>query len=341
VVGEAGIGKTSVLDHARALAGEHGFRVGVGHGEAMEATLPFGLMAQVLTGLGGEALEGPGVVPAGPDARAARFYAVRRWLEHSAADPVLLAIDDLHWSDADSLALLSFLCRRLAGLPVAVVATLRPWPQEAHLAAAGLAHDGRASVERLAPLTRAGTAALLTARSGRPVSEAEIDRAAEVTAGNPLLLEQVALALARGQGIPRLAAGWRGHPEQLLLTRFAGVPAAGLECARAAAVLGTRFRSELAVALASLDHRHGDQALDALERTGLVRAGRAGGAEFAHPLFRQALYDDLGESLRARLHARAFSLLAERGLNDEAAEHAMKAGLAGDSVAISVLTNAG
>jgi ATP/maltotriose-dependent transcriptional regulator MalT len=340
VVGEAGIGKTAVLDHARALAGEHGFRVGAGHGEAMEATLPFGLMAQVLTGLGGDALDGPGVVPAGPDARAARFYAVWRWLEQSASDPVLFAIDDLHWSDADSLALLSFLCRRLAGLPAAVIATLRPWPQEAHLAAAGLAHDGRASIERLAPLSRPGVAALLTARSGRHVSEAEIDRAAEVTAGNPLLLEQVALTLAQGLGIARLA-GWRGHPEQLLLTRFAGVPAAGLGCARAAAVLGTRFRPELAVALADLDRRHGDQALDALERSGLVRASRAGGAEFAHPLFRQALYDDLGESLRARLHAQAFSLLAERGLNDEAAEHAMKAGLAGDSAAISVLTNAG
>ena len=60
-----------------------------------------------------------------------------------------------------------------------------------------------------------------------------------------------------------------------------------------------------------------------------------------HPLFRQALYDDLAGPVRARLHARAFAVLHARGLDAQAAEHALQAGLAGDLEAAAVLEEAG
>ncbi len=342
VLAEPGLGKSSTLENACSLASQRAFSTGLGRGEAMEMALPFGLLAQAVGGLGGsEAFGGPGD-PSGPDLRAARFYAVRRWLEQSAPKPALLALDDVHWSDPDSLALLSFLCRRIAGLPVAVVATLRPWPTSGRQVAEALAQAGFASVERLDPLSRAGTAALLADRAGRPLTAAEVERAAGICAGNPLLLEQVAAAIAHGDDLPQTRAGVRPRLHgQLLLARFAGLPSAGLRCARAAAVFGTRFRPDLAVGLASLDHHDGDEALDALERGGLVRPSSAGGAEFVHPLFRQALYDDLGSTIRARFHGRAFSLLVGRGLAEEAVEHAVKADLAGDAAAIAVLTRVG
>ncbi len=56
-----------------------------------------------------------------------------------------------------------------------------------------------------------------------------------------------------------------------------------------------------------------------------------------HPLFRQALYDDLAGPVRARLHARAFAALIERGMEAQAAEHAVLARLAGDQQAVAVL----
>lgn len=342
VLAEPGLGKTSVLDDACRNAKDD-FSIGLAKGEAMESVLPFGFLAQALSALGGaDLLYRRGHDQTAPDSRAAIFYAVWRWLESAAPRPALLALDDLHWADADSLALLSFLCRRLATLPVAVVATLRPWPESARLIAEGLAHDAHASVERLEPLSLDSAALLLADHARRQLGDAEVARAAEICAGNPLLLEQVGLAVARGEEIPVAEAGEiHGVHDRLLLGRFAGLPPAGLACARAAAVLGARFRPDLAVRLADLSQRDADGALEALDRSGLVRPVRPGWVEFVHPLFRQALYDDLGGSTRSRIHGRAFSLLVERGLEEEAVEHAVKANLVGDPTAVAVLHRMG
>ena len=341
VLAEAGLGKTSVLDSACRNAKDE-FSIGLARGDAMETALPFGLLSQALSALGGDVLDGQSREPSGPDRRAARFYAVLRWLEQSAPRPALLALDDVHWADSDSLALLSFLCRRIAALPVAVIATLRPWPPSARLVAEALTHDCYASIERLEPLTRSAAAILLAEHARRRLDDAEVDRASNLCAGNPLLLEQVALAVARGEEIPRAdGREMRGAQDRLLLGRFAGLPAAGMACARAGAVFGAHFRPDLAVRLAGLSQREGDDALDALERGGLVQPGRQGKTEFTHPLFRQALYDELGGTVRARFHARAFALLTERGLDEDAVEHAVKADLAGDQAAIAVLQRVG
>jgi hypothetical protein len=141
VVGEAGLGKTTSLTQARMLAAPD-VRVGLGRGDVMETSLPFGVLAAALGAVGNHDLVAspPGDKGVG-DVRAARFYGVLRWLERTTG-PVLLALDDLHWADPDSLALLSFLCRRLEGFPVAVLGTLRPWPPAAHELVSALSHDG-------------------------------------------------------------------------------------------------------------------------------------------------------------------------------------------------------
>ena len=66
-----------------------------------------------------------------------------------------------------------------------------------------------------------------------------------------------------------------------------------------------------------------------------------GGVRFVHPLFAQALYDDLPAPVRARLHARSFEVLARRGLDAEAAEHALRAGLRDTPEVIAALERAG
>lgn len=343
VVGEPGLGKTSVLAHTRRLAGSD-FVVGAAAGDPMETALPFGLAVQALAGLGGERLlmAGEPAAPGG-DTRTARFYRVLRWLEvQDGGGPVLLALDDLHWSDTDSLSLLSFLCRRLATLPVALIAALRPWPPEAEQMCLGLAQEGPTTLERLVPLSEAAARRLLAVRLGGAPSDELVARAWRLGGGNPLLLEQIAISIDRGDGLPeaRPEAGG-GARTGLLLSRFAGLPDAGMACARSASVLGVHFRPEVACELAQLDEREADLALEALWRSGLVRAAGREQLEFAHPLFQQALYDGLGVPRRLRLHARAFAALRRRGLEAEAAEHALPGGLFGDPAPIALLERLG
>jgi DNA-binding CsgD family transcriptional regulator len=341
VVGEAGLGKTTCLGQAAVLASPM-VRVGLGRGDVMEAALPFGVFTAALGAVGcQDLLLAPSVGAGFGDVRAARFYGVLHWLE-KVTDPVLLALDDVHWADPDSLALLSFLCRRLAGLPVAVLGTLRPWPPGAHELAGALVYDGHASLQRLAPLSDDAAATLLTARSGGLVAEAESRAMAALCAGNPLLVEQVAGSIGRQArtGGP-IEVGNAVGAEGIVLARFAGLPAAALRVAKAASVLGTRFRPALATEVADLDGQQAEAALSALCGSGLVRAETETTVGFVHPLFGQSLYHDLAAPVRAGLHARAFAVLCAHGLEAEAVEHAVRADLIGDQAAIAVVERAG
>ena len=339
IAGEAGLGKSAVLGTATSLAGDR-FRIGFASGDPMQASLPFGLFGQALHSLGA-----PDLVDAAPagsspvDARAAHVYGVLRWLE-SAGMPILLALDDIHWADQDSLLLLSFLARRLESLPVALIATFRPWPEGAAQIASSLAHEGRATLDRLEPLTEEAAADLLSERVGH-ADAGLFQRAWKACAGNPLLLEQTGLAISRGENLPEDAAGRRStFSHDLLLARFAGLTGTGIRLAQAASVFGSRFRPQLAIALAQLNEAEADSALEAIGRSGLVREAGDDMLEFVHALFAQAAYEDLG-AIRPRYHARAFQILARHGLEAEAAVHARSAGLVGDPEAVALIERVG
>lgn len=340
--GEPGLGKTTVLDVASGLAAPS-FLVAVARGDVMETALPFGLAAQAVELLGGAEVLDVTMPAASPsDARASRFYRTFRWLSTLALTrPVMLGLDDLHWSDGDSLALVAFLCRRIGALPVAIVGTLRPWPPAAdevclHLAAAGHAH-----VERLSSLSERAASALLADRLGHDLAAEVINEAWNSTAGNPLLLEEVAEAMATAEPSGGSVGPGRLEHSAMLLRRFGGLPEPGVRLACAASVLGTRFRPELAVALAQEDEEEATLALEALSRSGLIHSVGDGTSEFTHLLFRQALYDDLSPLVREDLHGRAFRLLSARDMEAEAAEHALWGNLFGDPDAVEVLQRAG
>ena len=339
ILGEAGLGKTTVLEFACGLAAASSWRVAGARGDVMETALPFGLAVQAVELLGGAEVLDVAIPAASPDdARASRFYRTFRWLSTLAErGPVVLGLDDLHWSDGDSLALVAYLCRRIASLPVAVVGTLRPWPPTAEEVCLHLAAAGHVRVERLPSLSARAARALLVRRLGHEPAPDVIAEAWSSTAGNPLLLHEVAVAIAAGGTVRR------GHLEHgaVLLRRFGGLPEPGVRLARAASVLGTKFRTELAVALAREDEEEATLALDALSRSGLIRHVGDGTAEFTHLLFRQALYDDLAPLVRGDLHGRAFRLLSARDMEAEAAEHALWGNLFGDSDAVDVLERAG
>ncbi|MFN2465874.1 MAG: AAA family ATPase [Candidatus Dormibacteria bacterium] len=342
LLAEGGLGKTTGLETTRNMVAP-GWVVASAKADAMESSLPFGLLRQALRQVPGSLLEwGVDLSPSSEtDTRASQFFRVEQWLERTAVQPLLLVLDDLHWSDPDSLSLLAFLCRRLRNLPVAIVGALRPWPPEAREVVEGLALDGHVSIERLAALTAAGASTLLESRVGHTLGNSLTERAWRLCSGNPLLLEQVARGIARGDEVPEPGAR-PSDVNNILLARFAGVPAAALRLAQAASVFGARFRPALAGQMAHLPDREADLALQALLAAGLVVGATPGWASFVHPLFCQALYDDMQPPLRERLHAQAFALLRERRVEaSEMAEHALRGNLVGDPAAVQALEDAG
>ncbi len=324
VLGEAGLGKTTLLDHAVKLGGGR-MAIGIGRADVAEAALPFGLTGQALEPLlGGEVLSPWGPQRALPD----RLYAILYRLREVAVRPLLIALDDAHWADPDSVTLLRLMCRRLAGLPVGMVVTSRPWPPALARAAEELAEEGLVDLERLLPLTPSAATDLLGQRIGDRASLDDIGAAVASCGGNPLLLMHVAAEVEAGRALPdhgRQSGG--SWASRLLLSRFIGMGPAGEAYLQAASVLGGRFRPEIAAEVAGLGPADAADALAALVGAGLLVDAGDGWAAFSHHLVRLAVYDQVAPQ-HAHLHEAAFRvLLARKAPAAQVAEHAMAARL--------------
>jgi DNA-binding CsgD family transcriptional regulator len=339
-VGEAGLGKTSLLLRAQEAAGKR-VALATGRGEAMEAVLPFGLLAQVMSAVGPTPaslpvpLFEPVVEPATPHHR------VLRHLQSMRGRQVVFLLDDLHWADRDSLEVICFLARRLGSLPVGIIGALRPWPEDAYEAVRRLVAAGDATMERLQPLSRPASSMLLASLQGTDVDPAVEAQSWALCRGNPLLVEQLVLALARGEALSKSSAGDPALPDHILLTRFAALDRTTLTYARAASVHGRTFYPDITAAVTELSVTEVDRALEVLGRTGLVEDGPGSALAFVHPVLAQVLHDDLGSAARRRLHTRYVDVLIERGLDNEAAEHALRSSEPGDQKASALLERTG
>jgi DNA-binding CsgD family transcriptional regulator len=328
VVGEAGLGKTSVLawavDAARAV-----FRIGSGRADVAEAMLPFGILEQTLK---------PLITGSDELAQPPRFWTVLRQIRELADRPLLIALDDLHWADPDSLALIRLLCRRLAELPVALIATARPWPDPAARMAEALELENLAAIVRLTPLSRAAAEIVLRANAPVGLPDATVGQALDACSGNPLLLVQ----LAKTADLQVESGGLEQAEKRILLARFLSVGEIERRYIRAASVLRPGFPTSIAAEIAGIDSHQVVDTLQSLFGTGLLHATGDDRAEFAHALIRQAVYEEVSPPARVHLHQLAFqALLAHDADPAEAAEHALAAHLTGDRAAIAALAQAG
>jgi tetratricopeptide (TPR) repeat protein len=358
VEGPAGIGKTTVLDAARAAAVEHDLPVLAARGTELERTHAFGgarrLLAPHVDLLGERSFAGPaaaaravladgtGAAPGEPEPTAARLLGLVALLGALCEErgPLAVTVDDAHWLDDQTLDLLAMVCSRLDTLPLVLVAAARTGEAELTPSLARLAADAAVRRLRLAPFGVEGVSAVLGERLGRPV-EAELARTAlEATGGNPWFVGALADELARNG---TTAAGLQAlAPEAIADTveaRVAAAAAEGRAVAQALVVLGDDAEPRHVAKLTGLRFERAVEVLEALARSGVL--GSSSPPRFAHAIVRAAFERRMPPGRTALDHREAALILAAEGAPAErAAAHLLRTEPAGETWAVEVLVEA-
>ncbi|GAA3651460.1 hypothetical protein GCM10022237_09110 [Nocardioides ginsengisoli] len=308
VSGEAGIGKTRILGEARRIATAHGFRVLHGTGWDDPGTPPFWLWVQVLRDVpGGREALAPGVD------RFALFESVAATLDRLAdGAPVLVVLDDLHWTDAGSLRLLGFVERTLAHRPVLVVAGWRDHEAAPDPAIAELAAELATCAEPV-PLTGLDADAvreLVRAEGGVVLSADEADAVRERSGGNPLFVGELA-RLAADRGNAAVLAEVPGSAVAVIRRRLGRVSQPCHELLVAAAVAGTASSLDVVQRLTGQPPATVAALLDEAVAAGLAR-DVGGRVELPHPLVRAAVAGSVPATRVRELHRAVAALLADR-----------------------------
>ncbi len=238
--------------------------------------------------------------------------------------PVLLVLEDLHWADASTRDMVTFLSRMLHRERVALVLTYRT--DDLHrrhplrAVVADLLRLSDVTSVELSALPPAAMGELLSSLQSGPVpgpgSAAILNRIVERADGNPYYAEELLAAFSDAGPLPSGLAA-------LLLSRVERVSDAAQQVLRAAAVEGRRADDEIVRALVTDYAGLADPEYDAAVRelvahqllvpvlTDAEHQADSGYA-FRHALLREAVYNDLMPGERTRLHARLAVLLAAR-----------------------------
>ena len=372
-VGEPGIGKTRLLAELAARADARGLLVLTGSASELEHDLPFwvfvealdeyvgGLEPHRLTSLDDDvrhelALVFPSLsrfAAAGGGALQHERYrshrAVRELLERlTAATPLVLVLDDLHWADAASVELLGALLRRPPAAPVLMALAVRPRQVHERLSAATeRAHrQGMLARIELGALTRAEARELLGERADGAAAAALY----EESGGNPFYLEQLARSPDRAPdgaaAVPALPGADLEVPPAVaaaLVEELALLSDGARLVLEGAAVSGDPFAPELAAAAAGTSEASALEALDELLGLDLVRETEVPRRfRFRHPLIRRAVYESTPGGWRLSAHARSDETLAARGASAaERAHHVERSARQGDAAAVVTLREAG
>ena len=336
---QAGLGKTRLLQVAREVGTNAGLNVLAGRATELERDFPFALVRQLFEPrlIALSAPERDALFEGASAARAALGLDAGDGLAHDAfavlhdlywmtaalaeREPLLLAIDDAHWSDAASLDYLGFLLPRLEELPVLVVVTSRPDEPDVPDSLGRIVTDALARRLTPAALSRDATTALLAAELGHAPELAFAAACHEVSGGNPFLLRELARTLVAQEirpGAEQAELVRELAPERVartILVRMARLAPEAGAVARALAVLGDDSDHRLVGELADLDPEAAVRGADALRASAILDPSAS--LRFIHPLVRNAVYADLPAGERGGAHARAAALLRERGASPE------------------------
>jgi DNA-binding CsgD family transcriptional regulator len=303
IVGEPGIGKSTVWAEGVARARRRDASVLEARPAESEAKLSFAGLADLLSSVPADVLDAiPAVQREALEVALLRVRAARtpdrRLLGTAllsvvralaAEREVVLAIDDLQWLDPPSAAAVEFTLRRLRDEPVRALVAVRAG-DAGQSPLSGIEHDGRLARVELGPLSVASLHRIVSTQLGRAFPRPTLVRIGQACGGNPLHALEIARLIEQdggdASGIP--------VPESLqalVTSRVRSLPRRTQDALLRAAVLA---RPDLRL----VDAR----ALAPAEEAGLVRVRADERVEFVHPLFASAVYSSAPLERRRATH---------------------------------------
>lgn len=329
IEGEAGIGKSRVVDETLALAAHAGFGIYRGTAKELERDVPFGPLLHAL------------------DADEQSIEGLLDAIERVTGEgPAVVAVEDLHWADVSTLQVLGRSLRLLPLLPLFLVSSARPHPRPRELEAFVEEVRTPGTVVTLSPLHRGEVSLLASELLDGPPGPNLLEEL-QGAGGNPLFVVQLVSAIRDEGSLSQIGDAFEIAQSEVppslrvtILRRLSYLSDPTIETLKVAAVLGTAFE------LTTLSELLGRSAADiyadlndALKAQLLVE--RDDELAFRHDLVRDALYDDLPASVRKALHADAAKVLSAIGQPATVvAGHISRSAIKGDVEAVSVLRDA-
>ena len=311
VLGEAGIGKSSLVELLRAQLPAEG-RMLVGYCDDLATPRPLGPFRDLAGSVGMEL--GRALADVGDrDRLLAALRAELDWRDR----PTILVIEDVHWADDATLDVLRFLVRRIASLPAVLVLTYRDDELgRGHPLHGLLGLVSRIEQARRLPLRRLSAGAVRTLSLGTVVSASELHA---LTAGNPFFVSEL-LASAQGDAVPPSIA-------DAVLARVRQLDPATQDLLEQLAVVTAAPERWLVDALAAGLVPDPLAALAAAEQGGLLHVSPRR-VSFRHELTRRAIESAVPTARLMALNQRVLDVLARHPAADVAqlVHHAARAG---------------
>jgi DNA-binding CsgD family transcriptional regulator len=319
VVGDAGIGKTTLLDAGRQRAAARGYLVLSSRPVESETKLSFAALSDLLEESVDHVLEDLPAprrraleiallrIEAGdraPDQRTVSLAVLGVLRSLASSQSVVLALDDIQWIDPPSTRVLAFVIRRLRNEPVSVLASLRQ--SAGPLDPLELERAYPAQTFRrleLGPLALEPMGRLLRTRLGAEFPRPILVRLHHASGGNPFFALEISRALVRGD-----FAGRPGEPlpvpenlQDLVKTRFAPLSSEALNLLLALAAMAHPTQSQIqAIEGARVGVR--DALMEAVDAGILTVHGDR--VSFTHPLFGSSVYSTATAEERQAVHRR-------------------------------------
>jgi predicted ATPase/transcriptional regulator with XRE-family HTH domain len=348
IAGEPGVGKTRISQEATLACRDRGFVVATGRCYEPHRSVPYYPFLEALSSLYGASPEPvraqiptrwphmmrllpdqpSGELPAtsaSPQEEQQRlFWEVTGFLQAvSETAPVAILLDDLHWADDASLELLQHLARHTRARRVLLLGTYRDVEigRQHPLERALRDLERERLVERVAVgrLGHEGTVSLITASVGQDLSDEFTELLWRHTDGHPLFVQEVLRALIERGDVYRRDGRWEsreiagiGVPESVraaIADRASRLSERAQEALREASVLGQAFDFEDLQVMAGVSEDELEAAIEEALAAGLLYES-GDGYVFNHALTQQALYTELPNRRRRKLHLVAGEALA-------------------------------